>query len=207
MGRRLKLIIILTSLISYSIYAQVSTFQDSTNTYNNSVTKPSNPFFSYSKLHFSMNFGTGYIGGSSLYSGVFTSLSPNINYQVTSRLNIQTGVTLASGLNNNFQSSNPASQTSSFQRPNQFFLYASGQYLLTKNLSLTGSVYKTASTNNSEKFNPLFSDFKGMNIGIDYKITEHLSFGTSFNVSNNPYNLIKQNEMVPYSLFHNPNSW
>jgi hypothetical protein len=169
--------------------------------------KSNAPFFNYNKLHFSMNFGTGYVGGSSLYSGVFTSFSPNINYQFTPRLNIQTGVTMVSGLNSFSQRSNPAIQSNFMQRPNQFFLYTSGQYSITQKLSLVGSAYKTLNTNNSEKLNPLFSDYQGMNIGLDYKITKHMSIGTSLNITNNPYNLINQTGTGTFSPFPNPNFW
>jgi hypothetical protein len=186
------------------MYAQVNSFQDSTITNNNPATKQNTPFFNYNKLHFSMNFGAGYIGGSNLYSGAYTSLSPSLNYQVTPRLNIQTGVTLVSGLNNFSPASNPSAQSNFFQGPNQFSFYASGQYLLTKNLSLVGSAYKTVNTNNSEKLNPLFQNFQGMNIGLNYKITDHMSIGTSLNITNNPYNLLNQNVMGGYSPFLYP---
>jgi hypothetical protein len=43
-----------------------------------------------------------------------------------------------------------------------------------------------------------------MNIGIDYKITDHMSVGTSFNITNNPYNLLNQNVMGGYSPFLHP---
>jgi len=154
-----------------------------------------------------MSFGAGYIGGSRLYSGAYTTLSPGLNYQVTPRLNIQTGVTLVTGLNGIPQSSNPATQSNYLQRPSMLSLYASGQYLLTKNLSLFGTIYKTVNTNNSEKMNPLLSDFNGMNIGLDYKITDHMSVGTSLNFSNNRYNMINQNTIGTYSPLLYPNGW
>ncbi len=55
--------------------------------------------------------------------------------------------------------------------------------------------------------NPLLSDFNGMNIGLDYKITDHMSVGTSLNFSNNRYNMINQNTIGTYSPLLYPNGW
>jgi hypothetical protein len=152
-------------------------------------TKQNTPFFNPQKLHLSLDLGTG-VFGSKLGSGSFYSVAPNFSYLVTPKLRIEFGGAFV--LSNNNFNTKPVSETSAKevkQQTNQTIVYASGQYLLSDKITITGSAYKTVNSNNSKQINPYYLDYKGMNLGIDYKLSKNVSIGAQVRVSNsnNPY--------------------
>ena len=172
-------------------------------------TQQTKPYLNGQKFHYSLNLGTGVFAGSKYYSGAYTSISPNFSYLVTPKLNIEAGFSLVSGYNSGAPTSPVLSKTNSFQKTNQLFVYASGQYLLSDKLTLTSSVYKTLNSNSSPQMNPYFLDYKGANIGLNYKISDHVNLGAEFRYSNNGYNnsFMNQNEMGFNSPFQHNSVW
>jgi hypothetical protein len=200
---------ILLVAIQLSSNAQiVNQPNDSTrNLVNNFQSKQVRPFLDPQRFHFSMNVGAGYSGGSA-FSGSFTTLNPNLTYQASPKLNVQVGGILLNSNNTFYGLSNVPTNTINtpgnskmFVRTNQIFAYTNVQYLLTKKLTLTGSAYTTANLNNSAKINPYFQNFKGMNVGFDYKISDYMSFGAQFNFSNYNNNFLNQGMYSPFSTF------
>jgi hypothetical protein len=169
--------------------------------------KKATPFFTPQKLHLSLDLGTSFIGGSKYYSGTFFNIAPNLNYLVSPRLKVEVGGVLTSGYNNFYQLpvSPESKSTNVVKQTNQALVYASGQYLLTDKLILTGSVYKTVNSDNSRQINPYYLDYKGMNMGIDYKITKNMSVGAHVKISNsnnNYLNYYNSNNSGLFSPYH-----
>jgi hypothetical protein len=161
------------------------------------------PSFNNQRVHYSLNLGTSYIGG----LGTFTTIAPDINYQLTPKLNMEVGGMFVSGYGNFSQigAVGNGSQSSIIHSTNQSLIYAKGQYYLSNRLTITGSLFKTMNNAASQQVNPYFMDYKGMNIGLDYKISQHMSFGAQFNMSNGN-NLFNQNRVgifSPYSQYMN----
>lgn len=166
----------------------------------NSTPKPAATPLNYQKLHLSLNVGAGFMG-SKYNSGVFTTIAPALNYMVTPKFKIEVGGVLVTGNNNFYQAPVGETQRSVFQKSNQALVYAEGQYLLSDRLVISGSVFKSFDPNTSSKLNPYALDYKGMNIGFDYKVSKNITFGASLRYSNgNSY-------MNPGSMgFYSPSS-
>ena len=136
------------------------------------------------RISYSMELGAGYFGSSNLFSGTFTNISPSLNYIVSPKLKIEFGGTFTTG-NTSFSQNSVLKLNPNLSSPtNQFFVFTNGQYALTNRLMLTGSFYTTLNSNKSPQINPYFLDYKGMNLGLDYKIGKNMSIGAQFRISN-----------------------
>ena len=140
------------------------------------------------RLKYSMELGAGYFGASKLFSGTYTSIAPSINYLVSPKLNIEVGGVFMTGNTNFSQNSILKTNPSLAQNSNQYFVFANSQYALSKRLMLTGSFYSTLNSNKTPQINPYFLDYKGMNVGLNHKITNNMSIGAEFRMTNTPYN-------------------
>ena len=160
------------------------------------------PPLSFQRLHVSLDVGAGYMGGSGYNSGAFTTIAPSLNYTVSPKLKFEVGSVILSGNHSFYQMPATETQPSMNQRSTQALVYAQGQYLLTDRLMLTGSVYKTMNSNALTRNNPYSLDYKGMNIGLDYKIAKNISIGAQFRYSNGNQNyMLNQNGMGLYSPY------
>jgi len=210
--KRLYIIHIFISILSFitlkSVRGQNLNQVDSLKNNNSQIqSKQSTSYFNPNRFHFSLDLGTGFVGGSKFYSGAFTSIAPHINYQFTPKLSFEAGGILSTNYNSFYQNSANALQPNFPQKTNQFFIFTSGQYLLTEKLTITGSVFKTFNSNSSPLINPYFLDYKGMNIGLNYKLGEHMNIGAQFNLSNMNNLLLNPNEFL-FSPYQHPfNSW
>ncbi len=128
--------------------------------------------------------------------GPILSFTPHVTYPVTDKFFLQAGVSL--GMGNVY---NPFLKVSGEQNAmlpmTRMFLYASGNYMATEKLVITGSAYKYIMDvkNPNSSYNPaqLSSDYQGVSIGFNYKITDNFSFGAQLhfdtpNTSNSYYN-------------------
>jgi hypothetical protein len=137
----------------------------------------------FQKLHLSLNIGAGFMT-SKYHSGAFTTIAPNLNYMVTPKFKLEVGGVFLMGNTNFYQVPGVESQKSVFQKSNQMLIYTQGQYLVNDRLMITGSLFKAFDPYNSSKLNPYSLDYKGMNIGLDYKVTKNITFGAQIRYSN-----------------------
>lgn len=197
---RIGILFTIFLLLTYSIKGQDTT---SCNTINKTISKtlPKSDIAikNGQKLHYSINFGAGYASG----LGSFTNISPSLNYQFSPKLNFQIGGIFFSGLNNSSKITPSGMQSATVQNPSSYFIYTNGQYLLTNKLTVSGSFYKTINPNNTPKINPYFLDYKGMNLGLNYKLTQNINIGAQFHFSNGYNNLFNQYDTgnSPFSNF------
>jgi hypothetical protein len=168
-----------------NLLGQDTTALDSTgdNTTKIPLQKPA-PALKTPRLSYSMELGAGFFSGSSLFSGTYTNIAPSINYLVSPKLNIEVGGVFTTGNTNFNQNSMLKSNPNLSPQTNQFFVFTNGQYALTNRLMLTGSFYSTLNSNKSQQINPYFLDYRGMDLGLNYKLTEHMSLGAQFRMSN-----------------------
>ncbi len=202
----LGIVILLTTI---NVFGQTTERDDLLNgTSLNPAPKQTTPPLIYQKVHLSLNVGAGFVG-SKYNSGVYTSIAPNLNYMATPKLKIEVGGVFVTGNNNFYQVPGTEMRSNFLQRSTQTLFYAQGQYLLNDRLMVTGSVFKSFNPNVSSKLNPYALDYKGMNIGLDYKVTKGLSVGAQIRYSNGNQNyFLNQNGMgLSSSYQHNVFGW
>jgi hypothetical protein len=154
------------------------------------------------KLKFNMQagavFGTGF--GSGEYFGTY--VSPQVNYRLSPKLTVKTGVTLYQSFGNPNKHS---SSESTFGYPSsnftQSFLYVSGAYQFTDRLVFSGTVYKSVNLFNQQNNyqGNKKNDYEGMIMGIDYKVGKNVFIQGQIEISNNPYSRYS----YPHSGFGN----
>lgn len=133
------------------------------------------PFRKKSHTGFSVN--TGYTVSSNGQGGPFLSLSPHVIYPVSDRFYLNTGIT--AGYGNMYMPSFITGEESQMLPMTQMFIYASGNYIVSNKLTVSGSAYKqivdVKNPNSSLKSSTSF-DYQGLSIGFNYKLTENISF-------------------------------
>jgi len=180
------------------IHAQSKVSSDSATTFNNQTIQKNSSLFNRNRMSFSVEAGFGVIG-SKKNATTFSYISPYMSYMVTPRFKLDVGGVIQQGIsgfsNNEFNSFGG--------NGTNYMLFARGDYLVTNRLIISGAVYKTF--NNSKSVNPeLLSNKKntldnyGINVGVDYKVTEHLTIGAQINFSNRNNNPYYQSQMNPY---------
>jgi len=153
------------------------------------------PALNFQRLHVSLNVGAGYIGGSGYNSGLFTMVAPSLNYMVSPKLKLEVGSVFFSRNNDYYQMPATETRPNIPQKSNEALVYAQGQYFLSDNLTLTGSFYKSLNAIGSSHKSPYSPDYKGMNFGLDYKITKNISFGAQFRYSSSNHSFFNRNGM------------
>jgi hypothetical protein len=191
--------------ISIQTKAQSYFRPDTSTSFNTQTIKKNNSLLNYKRMSFSVDVGFGF-SASKHSSGAYTYISPYMSYLVTPRFKLDVGGILQQGFNgfNN-------SEFSSFGgNGTNALLFVRGNYLVSDRLIISGSVYKTFTSNktlNSEFTNKKNSlDNYGINIGAEYKISEHMTIGAQVNFSNGNNNPFYNSESYPYggmqSNFH-----
>jgi hypothetical protein len=164
--------------------------------------KPPAKLLDAKKLHFSMDVGVGYVGGSNYFSGSYSSFSPSWTYQMTPKLNLEFGGTLFYGNRNSLNTTSIFSKDVIHQNSNQYILFTKGQYKLTNKLTLNGSAFKTFNSQSNSKMNPNYLDFKSVNVGLNYKITDNVNLGAGIRFSNGLNNFLLPEMNGPFVPFH-----
>jgi hypothetical protein len=177
--------------LSNNLFCQENIKKDSTIDNNANIQiKKSVPALKQPKLNYSMELGAGYISGGNLFSGTYTNIAPSINYLVSPRLKIEVGGIFTTG-NTNFTQNSVLKTSPNFSlNTNQYFVYTQGKYALSNKLVISGSLFSTLNSNKSPQMNPYFLDYKGMNLGLDYKIGKNMSIGAQFRISNGNNNYL-----------------
>jgi hypothetical protein len=144
-------------------------------------------------IRFSFDVGASFsnIGG---FGSVFTNyLSPQINYPLSGKINLQIGGIIATnylaGSGLMIPDFNGTLKNSSFS---QYLFYTKGVYQLNDKIKIRSSVIKSIdNTPDIFKMNsyPLNMNYENYSIGFDYKISNSVRFGATFNLMNsrNPY--------------------
>jgi hypothetical protein len=141
------------------------------------------PFFSPQRFHTSFTFGTGYMA-SKYGGGFFTSISPGVTYTLSPKFSLEAGVLFSSGFSSFNALMHVESGPAQLNRTSVFSVYASGHYMLSNKLVLTGTAFQTMNPNRSAQINPYYLDYKGGSLGLDYMLKEHVRISTTIGFSN-----------------------
>jgi hypothetical protein len=196
------LIFIISVLYSENVISQDTIQKDTLKSiFHKNTQKSPAKLLDKNKLHFSMDFGVGYVGGSKYFSGSYSSFSPSWTYQLTSKLNLEFGGMLFIGNSNLFSNSPIISKEAIHQNSNQYILFTKGQYQLTNKITMNGSAFKTFNSQSSSTINPNYLDFKGVNVGLNYKITDNVNLGAAIRFSNGLNNFLLPEMNGPFLPF------
>jgi hypothetical protein len=160
------------------------------------------------------SFSTGFAG-----SGMFSqSIAPHLTLKPGKNFNIIAGSVLSTS---SFSGGSPF--MSGGAAPNRFYsttVYALGAYQLNPRVTLTGGAWGERNNMNAMMFgsqmgpqmNPQAFNMNagGVMVGLDYRITEKISFGAEINLSRgpNPFNpYMNHNPYNNHNPFYKRNPW
>ena len=149
--------------------------------------------------HVNMNMGTVFgttFGGGSVFSTYF---APEVSYDVSQRFRVKAGVMMVNNFNTSsgaFESGTPFRSMYSYST-----VYVTGQYLLSPNLMISGTAFKSfpmGVPTGSGLYQSRY-DYQGIAIDIDYSPFRNLHIGASFMLidGDNPYSGF-QNYNTPF---------
>lgn len=156
------------------------------------------------RLDTNMELGTSFIYSPKNFYGPSYYVAPNLSYLITPRF------TLSAGIGFQYTSLYPLynipNEENTMLPMTRVFLYASGSYLLTERLRVTGSVYKTINDvpRLSQYSHPMNYNYQGVNLGIQYQISNNFSIGFHMRMNNMSYpssGLIPPDALVPIPGF------
>ncbi len=144
------------------------------------------------KPRFNISIGTVFGTGSGLGNYFGTYISPQVSYPVSSRFMLNTGVTIMNGFPvYAFGSPYDNEFYDPFSTGTNSIVYVGGDYKLSDNLTLSGSVYKGFSMyrnprNDQHGYN---NNIEGMMLGVGYKVGKNAFIQGQIEISNgrNPY--------------------
>ncbi len=187
-------ILLLNMLLIFPVLAQNTDDNNiksdsTTNIYNNSTSNDlPRPYAKKSlmnddKMHFSFQTGVNAMsfGKSSMVS---TFVAPQLTYQVNPKLNITVGtIALNSNFNNMMYYNYNEGTSTAVPNSTQMFLYLKGDYQLTDRIRLRGTTFREVSNSSNPTSNP----FSFNQVGIDFKISDHVSMSADFIQSKGQY--------------------
>jgi len=147
-----------------------------------------------------IDLGTSFGSAGGLGNVYGTYLAPRFSYQASERFRLTGGVVFSTtGMNASFTMPVPEGMNMFSGSGSSMLAYASGQYLVTPKLLISGTAYKNfapgAKFGQTNGIFPQNMDFQGMSMSLDYQLAKGVSLGASFHYDNNPFGF-------GYSPFH-----
>jgi hypothetical protein len=138
------------------------------------------------KLDWGVQLGTSATFAGKYGSSFNTSVSPHVTWQPSQRFRINAGISI---VNTSLFGYTPYYYGYGFENGSSYsgnythaLLYAEGQYLLTKDLQLSGSIYADVPLIGSDPKNPYStSNLKGVSMELQYRIGPHATIQAGFN--------------------------
>jgi len=115
-----------------------------------------------------------------------SSIAPTINYNLTNKFSIQTGVIFNSV---NFSKNISGSDVNYYNNTNGLYYFVNGKYNINNKIFITGGLYSKLDCKNN--LNKAYSnDIKGGKFGVGYNINDNSSlyFEIQLNKGNYPFN-------------------
>lgn len=111
---------------------------------------------------------------------------PYVSYNLTPKTSINAGLLISSS--NSYFKNN--SEYSPYNSISGNFIYLSAKHQVNDRLIISGSILVNPNKTYNSEMNNFNKNIQSSSIGFDYKINDHLYFGTEFNFSNvnNPLN-------------------
>ncbi len=168
---------------------------------NNDLTKEPDK-----KLKAGIDVGMSYMFSSSGYSGPSFMFSPHLDYQLTDRISLTGGVMAERG-SALFYRYNGEHFEAEMLPMTQVFLYATGNYKLNENVTISSSVSKRIMDvpNNEQVEHKSTYDVSGMSVGVNYKLTPNITIGARISVESGR-NALGNDLYFPYGGYY-PGTW
>ena len=146
------------------------------------------------QFHFTIGSSYGNFGGAGMFSSY---IAPSVSIPVNKKLDVSVGGAFFSNTFNGISSSDLSSPVSNLNGAGLFmpnsFVYTKARYQLNDKIRISGTAYKSFNLQNTgqmPRVNPKAFDFssQGMSMGINYKISNSVSFDANVSVyqGNNP---------------------
>lgn len=148
------------------------------------------------KLNLGTSFSTGGYYGNSVQSWV----APEINYQVSNRLNLRVGVAVS----NNYMTSLPGFQEGNMSRAsNSWFnykVYVSGDYMINENLVVSGTLMKSIDQTPAWVGRPSYynQNYESMSMSVHYRINDYMTVGAGIQINRGDVPYYYNPMMQPY---------
>jgi hypothetical protein len=156
------------------------------------LTLDENPAIKKNKVNYSVSTGAFVNSGSMFGSNYGTYIMPDIGYQVSERLNIRGGLLLMNTSSFNLSDAEHYSDL----KYNNTFMFLRGDYQLTEDILIHGSVYKDLNSMNQ-------LNTEGYSFGLDYKITDKSSIGIEIHYHKGQNPFYYRNPFNPYNSYSN----
>jgi len=108
-------------------------------------------------------------------------VAPKLNFQVTPRFLVNTGIAV---VQYNQLPAQMKFEGSPQRTANSTYIFAEGMYLLSERWSVNGSVMKDISPVPMRRMTPYSVPTEAMHLGVDYKITPNITVGARIGYSN-----------------------
>jgi hypothetical protein len=160
------------------------------------------PIVKEKRLNTHVELGTSFIYSPRNFYGPSYYVAPNLSYLITPRFSLSAGVGFE--YTSLYPLYSMPNEENTMLPMTRAFLYASGSYLLTERLMITGSVYKTINDvpKLSKYSRPMNYSYQGVGLGIQYQINRNFSIGFHVRMNNMSYpssGLIPLDALVPDS--------
>lgn len=151
--------------------------------------------FQPGKVNYHLNLGSEFASTSGYGSGFSNWVSPAISYDVSKKLRLGGGFTVASTTYFSYRPWYLTESTGSFNgNISTATIFVNGQYLVNDRLSIFGSAYKTMPLTNEplqyNPFNPIHgTSTQGVDLNIGYKVGKNMFIQAGFRYSDgrSPY--------------------
>ena len=154
--------------------------------------KPQVTFDHPKKWNYGIQLGTSASFSKGYGSGISTYVSPHITWQATSRFRVNAGISLVNTTLFGYKPYYYGFESGQGFSGNytHALVYVEGQYLLSKNLQLNGSLYADVPLTGQDPANPYSTrSLKGFSMDLRYRLGEHAFIQAGFNYmdSRGPY--------------------
>jgi hypothetical protein len=139
---------------------------------------------SFKKWDYGVQLGTSASFSKGYGSGFSTFISPHVTWRPSQRFRVNAGISIVNTSLFGYQPSYYGFESGSPFSGNytHALLYVEGQYLLTKNLQLSGALYADVPLTGSDPANPYStSNLKGFSMDLQYRIGTNATIQAGFN--------------------------
>jgi hypothetical protein len=185
------LFLLMANCISSQVYCQLSDAQSDQDQieFKRDTVKSvgANTNFKSKRLNTGLVVGTSFSYSPNNFYGPSYYLAPNISYQLSPKFQIQAGLIYEKSTFYSLYSQEGYSND--ILPMTRTFLYSSGSYLLTPNLTVSGTVYK--SIDNIPKLtkyqDPYHYNTQGVQLDLHYKVSNSISVGFQLRQQNSTF--------------------
>jgi hypothetical protein len=160
------------------------------------------------KLKIGMDLSMGYMYSPAGYSGPELFFGPRLTYPLSGRFWVDAGLQAGFG---NYMMPVASYEGINYQMlpMTRIFLYASGNYKLSENLVVSGSVYRQVLNESYSESQAAITNYinNGMSVGFTYKIGSNISVGAQIQLQSNNHNPYSAGGFAPAGGYYNPYGW